>query len=563
MQTPSPLLCLCLALAWVTAAASAPAAPCPPTAPCADTLFVRQLQVPLLVERQDNVLMELRLHASTPHHLDAITLTLSADTPPEAIRAIRLYYSGTDSRPPTASDTDALAGRWSPADYIPASRAGLTLSADPSCSLLLSEVRPTDRVITLRADRSLSAGVHFLWVSLQWQPDADLDVRLSADLTAARADDGPLAVVAVTPPVRRRPAIGLRHAGDDGVAAYRIPGLVTTPRGTLLATYDVRRLSSADLQGAIDIGLSRSTTGGRSWEPMRIALSMGEWGGLPKAQNGVGDPCILVDHATGDILILALWTHGMGGRRAWTASAPGIDPAQTGQLLMVRSSDDGQTWSAPVNLTAQVKRPEWRLLLQGPGRGICMADGTLVAPIQYIDADGLPHAGIIFSRDHGTTWTFHRPARDNVTEAQVAEIAPGTLMLNMRDNRGGSRAVAITTDLGRTWTDHPSSRSALIDPVCMAALLAVEAEDNACGRDLLLFSNPADTSHRRNITLRVSLDGGLTWPDHRQVLLDAGDCWGYSCLTLIDPNTVGIAYESSTAHIIFQRISLDELLGEP
>lgn len=78
---------------------------------------------------------------------------------------------------------------------------------------------------------------------------------------------------------------------------------------------------------------------------------------------------------------------------------------------------------------------------------------------------------LCYSKDRGKTWNIHNLARTNTTEAQVVEIEPGVLMLNMRDNRGGSRAVAITEDLGKTWTEHESSRKALQEPVCMASLI--------------------------------------------------------------------------------------------
>lgn len=527
----------------------------------ADTLLVRQQQIPILIERQDNVWMEMRLEAERIRALESVTLSLSADTPPEAIRAIKLYYGGTEAR------TEADKGRWAPVDYVSAFRVGGTLRANPSYAILLAETCPseaTGRNLTLEAGgKALFPGVNFFWISIEMNPEkTTLETKVKAELSAARADGQALPVRSTTPPLTRRMAVGVRHAGDDGVAAYRIPGLVTTPKGTLLATYDVRRNSSVDLQEHIDIGLSRSTDGGRTWEPMRLPIAMGEAGGLPAAQNGTGDPCILVDEQTGDVLIIAAWAHGMGNRRAWHNSGPGMDETQTAQLLLTRSTDDGRTWSEPVNLTPQVKRPEWHFLLQGPGRGTCMADGTLVCPIQFIDPDRLPHAGIMYSRDHGTTWTLHNPARENTTEAQVAEPEPGVLMLNMRDNRGGSRAVSTTTDLGRTWQEHPSSRSALIEPVCMASLLSIRADENAAGRDLLLFSNPRSTDERHNLTLRLSTDGGLTWPDIHSLLLDAGSGWGYSCLTLVDPHTIGILYESSVAHITFQTIDLSELLTE-
>ena len=118
--------------------------------------------------------------------------------------------------------------------------------------------------------------------------------------------------------VRHRVAVKVRTAGDDGVAAYRIPGLVTTKKGTLVAVFDIRHRDSRDLQGDIDVGVCRSTDGGRTWGPMITAMDMGEWGGLPQERNGIGDPCILLDEVTGDLLLFAAWTHGgKAGDAAW------------------------------------------------------------------------------------------------------------------------------------------------------------------------------------------------------------------------------------------------------
>ena len=189
-----------------------------------------------------------------------------------------------------------------------------------------------------------------------------------------------------------------------------------------------------------------------------------------------------------------------------------------------------------------------------------MDDGTLVFPIQFIDSTRVPNAGVMYSKNQGSTWKIHNLARTNTTEAQVVEVEPGVLMLNMRDNRGGSRAVATTSDLGKTWVEHPSSRKALREPVCMASLLRIPAADNVLNKDLLVFSNPDTTKGRHHITIKVSLDGGNTWPPEYQLMLDEDEGWGYSCLTLIDRETIGILYESSVAHMTFQAVKLQDLV---
>lgn len=353
-----------------------------------------------------------------------------------------------------------------------------------------------------------------------------------------------------------RIAKALRQHGEDGVHTYRIPGLVTTKKGTLLAVYDVRWISSRDLQGDIDVGLSRSTDGGNTWEPMKTIMDLDEWGSLPQDQNGVGDPAILVDDVTGTIWVAALWMHGKPGVAAWVSSQPGLSPQETGQLLLVKSEDDGLTWSNPINVTESIKDPSWHLFLDGPGMGITMRDGTLVFAAQYKDANEVPHSTIIYSTDRGETWSVGKGARSATTEAQVVELSDGSLMLNMRDDRGGSRAVMVTRDMGETWEEHISHRSALIEPICMASIIANSYSESP----VLFFSNPDATDERYNITIKTSFDEGETWPIQNQVFLDEEEGAGYSCLTMIDRDHLGILYESSQADLVFQKIPVKELI---
>lgn len=519
----------------------------------ADTAFIKNPQIPILIERHDNVLCYMRINAHGAKVLDNVSVTFGQDVPLEQIKSVKLYYGGTEAI------QDRGKNRFAPVEYISAHAPGKTLSVNPSYAIKKSEIVPQKNSVLLTGNQNLYPGVNFFWVSIEMKPEASLLTKITAEVTGVTADGQSLPVKCVSAPnVIRRLGVGVRHAGDDGAAAFRIPGLVTTNKGTLLGVYDVRYNSSVDLQEHIDIGLSRSIDGGKTWEKMRLPLAFGEYGELPAAQNGVGDPSILVDTKTNTIWIVAAWTHGMGNQRAWWSSQQGMDVNHTAQLVLVKSTDDGKTWSEPINITEQVKHPEWYFLLQGPGRGITMEDGTLVFPIQYIGKDQIPNAGIMYSKDRGETWTIHNHARTNTTEAQVAEVVPGTLMLNMRDNRGGSRAVYTTSDLGMTWKEHESSRTALPEPVCMASLISVKAADNVLGKDILIFSNPNTTNARKNITIKISLDGGNTWA--HQLLLDEGENWGYSCLTMVDKETIGILYESSVAHMTFQCINLKDIV---
>lgn len=519
-----------------------------------DSIFVHESQIPILINRTDNVLYSIRVdnNSREKQELNTLQLNFGKGTDLKDIESVKLFYAGTEA----ISNQGKI--RFAPTEYLSRENPFGTRRANRSYSVLKDSIASPKGKVVFNANQKLFPGTNYFWVSIQLKPDADLTGKINSEISQITIDQKKQTFFNKNKQAVRYPGNGVRHAGDDGAAAYRIPGMVTSNNGTLLAVYDVRYNNSADLQEHIDIGLSRSTDKGQTWEPMRIIMDMGEYNGLPEAQNGVGDPAILVDETTGTIWVVAAWTHGEGNARSWWNSGQGMTPEETAQLLLVKSEDDGKTWSKPINITSQVKDPSWYFLLQGPGRGITMKDGTLVFPIQYIDSTRVPNAGIMYSKDHGANWKIHELARTNTTEAQVAEVAPGVLMLNMRDNRGGSRAVATTTDLGKSWQEHPSSRSALQEPVCMASLIHVDAKDNILGKDLLIFSNPNSTEHRKDITIKISEDGGLTWP--YELLVDGGWSWGYSCLSMIDKETVGIFYEGSPAHMTFQAIPLKEIV---
>ena len=372
--------------------------------------------------------------------------------------------------------------------------------------------------------------------------------------------------------------INVRGA-EETCASFRIPALVTSNAGTLIAAYDVRYRHSGDLVADIDVGVKRSTDGGSTWSDLILAMDMGIWGYEDEVaagtmtredaelNNGIGDPCLLVDENTGRIFCFGLWTHGHSGdadKRSLAWGQPGYDIDNTPQFMMVYSDDDGVTWSEPINVTQQIKKYDARMCFQGPGRGITMKDGTLVIPIQSQlgeskNMHGLYplNSGIAYSTDHGLTWHSHEFAHPITSECTVAEIEPGVLLLSMRDETDSHyRRNYITRDLGRSWTPHVTNGTWL-DSTCEASLIHVDADKNVTGKDFILFSNPHNTSRSR-MTIHYSLDQGVNW--NNMVMIDSGGSLGYSCLTMIGEDKVGILYESSKGSIYFQSFHLTEIV---
>jgi sialidase-1 len=214
------------------------------------------------------------------------------------------------------------------------------------------------------------------------------------------------------------------------------------------------------------------------------------------------------------------------------------------------------------------KKEEWWLWAPAPGHGITLNNGTLVFPTQGRDRSGQTFSNITFSKDGGETWTTSTPAFVNTTENMVAQLSDGTIMLNARYNPnrnnpsdGNGRVVCTTRDLGMTWEEHPTSRSDLIESTCMASLHRHTYRRNGEKKSLLLFSNPNTKTGRHHMTIKVSFDDGKTWPEENWLLLDEGKSRGYSCLTSIDENTIGILYEGSTADLVFESIPLKEIIN--
>ncbi len=416
--------------------------------------------------------------------------------------------------------------------------------------------------ISFRGTLELHGGENVLLLSGTLKSNASLSRRVAATCRELKTTAGALLIQHGAEPLPHRIGVALRKHNDDGVHTYRIPALTTSAKGSLLAVYDMRRRLARDLQEDIDIGLSRSTDGGRSWEPTRVIMDMGEYGGLPQELNGCSDPGIIVDHKTGEIFVFAVWMNGKAGKHQWRedGSEPGFEIGKSAQFLMVRSRDDGRTWSKPENLTRKLKKPEWWLIAPSPQQGIQLRNGELVMPVQGRDDKGVAFATIMVSGDHGKSWKVGAPAVSGGNECEAVVLGDGSIMLNVRYGKRGFRAVYITRDLGKTWSAHETNGNTLIEPSCNGSLFRLEYTAGGVTTPILLFANPHSQKGRTHHTLQVSLDEGRSWPARLHMLLDEGPGRGYPSITSVDAEHIGIVYEGSRADMTFEQIAIRDLL---
>ena len=336
-------------------------------------------------------------------------------------------------------------------------------------------------------------------------------------------------------------------SGTEGYHTFRIPSLLTAADGTLLAFAEGRRNGRGDA-GEINLVLRRSTDGGTTWGPLTIV-----WADGP---NTCGNPCPVLDRDTGTIW---LWlTHNLGQdheKLIVTGKSVGTRTA-----WCCRSEDHGATWTRPTEMTAAVKQPQWTWYATGPGAGLQTRAGRLVIPCDFKEpAENHYGSHVVFSDDHGASWHAGAPVpADRVNECEVAEREDGALLLNMRNysQTERRRACALSRDGGATW-GPVTHDAALIEPICQASLRRLAwPRDGRPGA--LLFSNPASTTARVNLTVRRSRDDGATWPVARA--LWAGPA-AYSCLAVLADGRPACLYERGDQHP-YERITLARFTEE-
>ena len=356
----------------------------------------------------------------------------------------------------------------------------------------------------------------------------------------------------------------LFQAGEGGVALYRIPGVVVSPQGTVLAYCEARKDGKADW-GEIEVHLRRSRDGGRTWEPARKIAHLGERikGNPHKKQGGeheqtVNNPVAIADRDTGAIEFLYCVNYA--------------------RCFSMRSTDDGLTWSAPVEITATFEpfraKYDWKIIATGPGHGIQLKTGRLVVPIWLAYGKTGEHhpsaVGTIYSDDHGKTWKAGDVAVPNEgdfvnpNETMVAVLSGDRVMLVTRSNSKPNRKIITVSPNGATGWSQPVFHDQLWEPVCMASIVAYPSPPGT-----LLFSNPhrlpldkkgreipgGRNGKRENLSIKLSRDDGVTWPLNKTI--EPGTS-AYSDLAVLPDGTAVCFYERSN-RLTVARFNLDWL----
>ena len=307
-------------------------------------------------------------------------------------------------------------------------------------------------------------------------------------------------------------------SANDSISCYRIPAIVTAPNGDLVAAIDERIPTCNDLRGSNDINIviRRSSNNGKTWTPIETVID------FPLGQSA-SDPSMIVDTVTKEIFLFYNFMN--------------LDTEKDiNYLHVMKSSDNGKTWSKPEDITSQIAKPEWHKDFKfiTSGRGIQTRTGKLLHCMVNLNS-GMHVFG---SDDHGKTWFLIDTPIAPADESKIVELIDGSWMVNARENKGGFRYVHTSTDEGKTWITKADST--LIDPGCNASIIRYTSVQDGFEKNRLLFSNAKTRKGRTNLTVRVSYDEGKTWTEGKTIYKGPS---AYSSLTILKNGEIGVFFE--------------------
>ena len=334
-------------------------------------------------------------------------------------------------------------------------------------------------------------------------------------------------------------------SGTAGVVEFRIPSMITLSSGTVIAVCDARVDRKGDVPNNIDQVIRRSPDNGKTWEEIRTVVDFAN-------QEGAADPSLIQDSETGRIFLFYTYCPGRND-----VAEGGNAKRRHLSLQYVFSDDNGITWSLPLVVEHGIKKDGWHSMWPGPGRGTLLSDGRLILPVTVFDFEHF-YSYYLYSNDHGNSWDISGNIGTDINEPTLVEIDENTLLVNAR-NKTGKRAIVRSGDKGKTWSEIIYHED-LPEPGCQGSCIRIS---DSKGKNILLFSNPANQKKRSHMTIKLSYDNGKSWPVKR--LIYEGPS-AYSCLTVMPDGEIGLLYEngkkSPYEKISFVKFPLEWILNK-
>lgn len=304
----------------------------------------------------------------------------------------------------------------------------------------------------------------------------------------------------------------------EGVAAFRIPALVTAKNGSLVAAIDERVTNAGDLiyNDDINILIRRSSDNGITWSEMQRVVD------FPKGKSA-SDPSMVVDGKTGEIFLFYNFMDLHNAKGEY-------------RLHYVKSKDNGKSWSEPIDITPQITKPEWKkdFMFITSGRGFYTSDNKIIHTLVNLQ-NGLHIFG---SDDHGKSWYVIDTPIQPADESKIVELYDGRWMVNSRVKAAGMRYVHISDNQGESWKTR--AEKSLPDPACNASLVRYTAKADGYDKDRLLFANAAHEKHRMNLAVKISYDNGESWSKEKVIFTG----WAaYSSMTILDNGDIALFFE--------------------
>ncbi len=256
---------------------------------------------------------------------------------------------------------------------------------------------------------------------------------------------------------------------------------------------------------------------------------MGQIVDFPEGQSA-SDPCFILDQQTGELLLFFNYMDH--------DQAPGEY-----RFMVTSSKDHGKSWTEPRDITDEICPPEWKSDFKfiTSGRGWQTSKGYLVHTLVNLEKG----MHVFQSMDHGASWQLLPTPITPGDESKIVELGTGEWLISSRVNGAGIRYTHRSVNQGWTWVSEADS--SLVDPGCNGSLLFDKQND------LLYFSNPASTTTRENLTLKVSRDGGRSWEVQKEIYPGSA---AYSSMTLLQDGSIGVFFEADNyGRSIFLRVT--------